>query len=600
MRCRYLAVALVVTAPAFAYDLEWHVDGYYRARASYIRNLANQPENTVFLGESERLRRTKFLLHRARLEPRLQLEKIAKFQLTIDALDDVVWGDNSAKQVAPLFAVNPSDVNVNGENVASVQVKRAWLEFNVPIGQVRVGRLPSQWGMGLLANGGGSSGCEWAAADADAAKFQCLDGYFDDDFGDNHFGSINDRILFATRPIQVYKTLAGHKDPTSNFIAAYMYNKLVEDYLNVPLEQQLVGQTLDNATIKAVPTDPLTQRPYGESAFLSRPNDDVQEHVVVLLYNNPDFDKFRLTDELRGGLYMVFRNQPESRIVCQSQVSTDSDGNKIYQTPACGLDGPGDLAFVGEGSNVQIYDLWYRLRLGWFYGESEFFTIRGNTDGGVPIGTQVTLQKDAEIYGLASRWGYESRKLDGLFEFGFSSGDDNIADDTFTQRPNHPDYNVGLLMYEEIIRELTARTIGRLIGLGGYIYNSRSLQSNGGVINSWYVNPRVRYRPLDFVELIGGFLAAWWDKTGFLPTQVLQPKPGSPFATRDPEKFIGWELDGAVKVTWADAFLTFSLEGAYMHFGQGLFDAYQFQGAPPVVSGVKGATTIQSRLAFVF
>lgn len=39
-------------------------------------------------------------------------------------------------------------------------------------------------------------------------------------------------------------------------------------------------------------------------------------------------------------------------------------------------------------------------------------------------------------------------------------------------------------------------------------------------------------------------------------------------------------MDGAVKVTWADAFLNFSLEGAYMHFGQGCSMPINFKERP--------------------
>lgn len=593
---KYLALLFLAPA-ALAYDLTWNVDGYYRTRATYIRNLANQPEHDAFQGTAERLRETQFLLQRARIEPRLQLEKIVKFQLTIDALDDMVWGDNNALSAAPVFAVNPTSTNLHGETIPTANIRRAWVEFNVPIGQLRVGRMPSHWGMGLLSNGGGTSGCDWATPDSDAAKFQCLDGYFDDDFGDNHFGSVNDRILFATRPLQIYKTITKHKDPTSNFVVAYAYDKLVEDYFNIPLEQQLLAETYSDLKRGATPSDPLSQRPYGESAFLSR-DDDVQEHVLVLLYNNPDFDWFRLSDELRGGVYMVFRSQPKSHFACVH----DSDGEKTFDdTPACNPDyGPGDITFVGEGSNIQIYDFWYRLRLGWLYSETEFYTIRGHTDGGVPIGTQVSelREKDAEIYGLATRVGYESQKLDGVFEIGHASGDSDVTDTNFTQRPTHPDYNVGLLLYEEVVRELTARTIGRLVGLGGYVFNSRSLQSNGGVINSTYIFPRVRYRPVDFVEVIGGFVAAWWDEKGLLPTAQVPNEAGG--GQHDSSSFIGWEVNGATKLTWADNHLSWTLETAYMRFGQGLYDAYRFGGAPTLFSEVKGAATIQSRLALVF
>lgn len=583
-----VGIVMLATAPASADELEWAIDGYYRTRASYIRNLANQPDDPDgFRGEAERLRDTSFLLHRVRLEPRLTYGKLAKLQLTVDALDDVVWGDNDAKSVAPLFAAEPTTTDRQGETVSSIEVKRAWMEIDVKVGQLRVGRMPSHWGLGLLANGGGTSGCPGPAVDP-RQPGGCLDPFFDDDYGDNHFGTVHDRILFATRPFVVVDRLRGRSGDgaLSKLIVAYAYDKLVEDYLNVALEQQLVAETQSDIEGGATPSGPITQRGLGESAFLSRPEDDVQQHVVVLLYDDPEFDRLGKQDELRAGVYVVLRTQPRSRIVCATE-------DPLANEPIC-EEGPSDLAFVGDGSSIQVYDAWYRLRLGPFYGETELYAIRGETDGGVPVGPDSRLDKTARMYGLASRWGYVTEKLDGIFEVGHASGDTDLADDVFTQRPLHPDYNVGLLLYEEVVRELTARTIGRLRGLDGYLFNSRSLQSNGGVINSWYVFPRVRGRPLDGLELIGGLVAAWWDETGFLPPERL------PDTTRDPARFLGWEINGASRIWWAENHLSFSLEAAYLRFGQGLRDAYRFVGAPALLGGVRGAATVQGRLAFVF
>ena len=59
----------------------------------------------------------------------------------------------------------------------SIRVKQVWAEVLTPLGQLRFGRMPSHFGMGLLANEGRG---------------------LDKDFGDS-----NDRIMFATK-------IAGH------------------------------------------------------------------------------------------------------------------------------------------------------------------------------------------------------------------------------------------------------------------------------------------------------------------------------------------------------------------------------------------------------
>ena len=62
------------------------------------------------------------------------------------------------------------------------------MEFDVILGKMRVGRMESHWGLGLLANHGNG---------------------FDDTFGENHTGATFDRIMFATKPIAVAQTIMG-------------------------------------------------------------------------------------------------------------------------------------------------------------------------------------------------------------------------------------------------------------------------------------------------------------------------------------------------------------------------------------------------------
>jgi uncharacterized protein (TIGR04551 family) len=547
-------LVLALAHPARATDLRWTADGYYRTRATYARNVANET--------AEPIREVSFFTQRLRLEPRLSLDKIVTLQITADALDDVIWGDNNAQAVAPLFANNPSNTNLLGKETDTLVVKRAWLELMLPVGLIRVGRMPSHWGLGLLANGGGTAGCPGG----------CPDGYFDDDFGDNHFGSVNDRVLFATRPLQAVKTLLHASDPSSNLIFAYAYDKLVEDWFNIPLERELDEQT-----------PPETQRGQGESLFLANADDDVQQHVFVLVYDNPDWNPERPADELRGGLYVVLRTQPRSRIVCDPQ-TLETDPSRCQDAGR----GPNDLVFVGDGSFIHIWDFWWRLRWRKLYSESEFYWILGHTDGGIPIGTLERQKKTAHIFGGALRVGYASPRADATFEAGRASGDDDVGDDRFTQRSLHPDYHVGLVLYDQVLREYTARRLGRLEGLDGRIADTRGLQSDGGVSNSRYLFPRVKFRPVRPLELVGGVVLAWVDEKGF------------EFPKRDEhgleyKSFLGWEVDGGATVKWAEDRLRFTIEGGYLRFGDALKS-----GDDRLLRGVVGAGTIQSRIAFVF
>ena len=78
-----------------------------------------------------------------------------------------------------------------------------------------------------------------------------------------------------------------------------------------------------------------------------------------------------------------------------------------------------------------------------------------------------------------------------------------MSDAKFTGRPLHPDHNVGLLLYEEVLARVTRQI---------WTESADGLWSNGGVYNSRYIFPTATLTPLDNWEIIGGFLMAWPDK----------------------------------------------------------------------------------------
>ncbi|MFI5289216.1 MAG: TIGR04551 family protein [Polyangia bacterium] len=122
---------------------------------------------------------------RLRLEPTLNVTEQVRVKAQIDVFDNMVLGTTpqsyylnnrgftsnvpipaeSASQQAPQPGLNSV--------YDSIRAKRAWAEVRTPFGELRFGRMPSHWGMGMLVNNG-----------------DCLDC----DFGDNA-----DRVMFATK-----------------------------------------------------------------------------------------------------------------------------------------------------------------------------------------------------------------------------------------------------------------------------------------------------------------------------------------------------------------------------------------------------------------
>ncbi|HEU4582261.1 MAG TPA: TIGR04551 family protein [Polyangiaceae bacterium] len=143
---------------------------------------------------------------RFRLNPELHISDNLRVMTQIDILDNVVLGSNpEGYALSPSstggYAVLPrSGYLPNGyldttqapprSGVNSLQdtisVKRAWAEFTTPLGEARFGRMPNNWGLGMLYNAG--------------------DGYDDD------AQSTVDRIMFATGIKLIDLVIAGMWD----------------------------------------------------------------------------------------------------------------------------------------------------------------------------------------------------------------------------------------------------------------------------------------------------------------------------------------------------------------------------------------------------
>ena len=178
-----------------ASKLEFDLEGYYRTRGYVFNDLFASPVDGP--GEAGRPGgASSYMQQRLRLQPVVSFEKRAKFTMMVDVLDDVVWGDNASQATTALFAGNPSLTGGTGQESATFQIKRAWMEFDIPVGKLRIGRQPSDWGLGLLGNDGNG---------------------FDDLFGENHGGSTYDRVLFATRPLAIAQKAFGQADSGFQF-----------------------------------------------------------------------------------------------------------------------------------------------------------------------------------------------------------------------------------------------------------------------------------------------------------------------------------------------------------------------------------------------
>lgn len=507
-----LAAVGVVSAAHAEDDFDVDIQGYYRTRGYVFSNLfADQPTAG------------RYIQHRLRVQPVFNYNDVAKFAFMADVIDDTVWGDNEDRASTALFANDPSMTGISGQATDVFRIKRAWIEFDVPVGVMRIGRQPSHWGLGLLANGG--------------------DG-FDDSFGENHQGNNFDRILFATRPIAVGQAIMGREDSDIPFFMGVAMDRLVEDpltqYYGFQCTAGLTEGVDDGYDVRCdADGDGVTEieHDYTEDRdAANRPddwwvdgNDDVYELVMLAIYRGEQLNYLNGGD-LTLGAYAINRQQAETN------------------------------------SKVWIYDAYARFLAYGIYAEGEVLNIRGQSAAIALPGTvnydpdSPPLLKDVDIWGYVSRLGYRYSDLAAItLEHGYASGDANVADELFTGRPLHPDYNVGLLLYDEILSRVTAYT---------WTETADGLWSNGGVYNSRYLFPTAEVHFLDNNwSFLSGFLVAWPDRPD--GSRILCAEgdevDGEPLDCALYEataSTLGWEVDAAIKGRFHEHML-FSLEAGY-------------------------------------
>lgn len=207
---------------------------------------------------------------RFRLNPELHVSDNLRVLSQIDLLDNLVLGStpegysnspgatgyvvNKRSGYNPIGAFDntqapPSDGRNSFRD--SIRVKRVWAEYMTPVGQLRFGRMPSHWGLGILANSG--------------------------DGPDDDYQTTNDRIMFVTGL------------------------KSLDLYLGAAWDFANEGQTSDSLN------QPQAQ-PYDMGQL-----DDVDQYVFVLARRkNPELTKLALAQGnlvLNGGAYVVHRRQ---------------------------------------------------------------------------------------------------------------------------------------------------------------------------------------------------------------------------------------------------------------------------------------------------
>ncbi len=167
----------------------FELDGYFRMRGESLNklNLRNTPDSAGFNFFPKPLRASSTISDanmRLRLEPTINASETVRVRAQIDVLDNYVLGSSTSQVTdgtgspypVPFYGTTrtftPGDKTNDRDAVIP---RRVWGELQTPLGLLSFGRMPSSWGLGILANEGKG---------------------LDQDFGDTV-----DRIQFALTPV---------------------------------------------------------------------------------------------------------------------------------------------------------------------------------------------------------------------------------------------------------------------------------------------------------------------------------------------------------------------------------------------------------------
>jgi uncharacterized protein (TIGR04551 family) len=385
----------------------FELDGYFRFRPDFfykphlgLRQYGNSPQppyinNPVYDGSRHLDNQKQFLSAnmRLRLQPIINVHETVRVHLTFDVFDNRVMGttpqgftlsDDAPLASIPTSTFSTTQIPVDDNNNATqdaIRVKHAWAEILTPLGQIKVGRMPSHWGMGMLAHSGSCRRAAQWSVEKTHNPGMCLDADYEE---------IVDRVMFTSRI------------PGIGLIVALGY-----DFASQGVDTSLVNIYRDAGL--------------GQPVDLFE-SDDVHQAVVSLaMIDKPAEVRRKLAQGklvINYGFYGLFRRQ-------KSDLRYDANIDQSIVDPQRRAGYYASILHPRKAWTI-IPDIWFRLNWGKLQVEFE----------GVLIGGKVGNLKDANRQKALTllQWGFVLRShykflddaLKVQLEIGSASGDDNL------------------------------------------------------------------------------------------------------------------------------------------------------------------------------
>jgi uncharacterized protein (TIGR04551 family) len=340
---------------------------------------------------------------RLRLSPQINVSEDVRVKTTFDIFDNLVAGSGPATYygaIDPAAEGDPNPTVFAGTDVPpernnlgdSIVARRAWAEVrNRDLGELRFGRMPQSWGLGMVYNAG--------------------------DALDQDYSTDLDRLVGVTKLVGLYFSAS------YDFIAEGFIEPGVADRPDVDQSQiDDVDQFTFSVARKHTQEETQGARERGDAI-------------------------------VDGGLQFQIRNQ-----------------DAIYRTPAAADASP----LIPVAATHYTTDLWGLFHWRWLRVETEFAWVTGTMRD---LGTPDLLDKSdiSQLgYALETEFRLLDDKLAIYFDHGLATGDADVdglspdadyitqiqrgggtIDDTIATFRFHPSYQVDLILWRNILRQVT-------------------------------------------------------------------------------------------------------------------------------------------------
>lgn len=402
---------------------------------------------------------------RFRLEPTIVISDNLRIRSQIDLLGNLVLGSTPQGEAnfphredgyavgqyngyGPISSSTTSQTApVSGINSLrdAITVQRAWAEYETPVGELKFGRMPDHWGLGILRNAG-------------------------DDL-DGDYQSTVDRIAFFT---------------------------------GLPSRSLYVGGAWD--FMNEGPTSEAFTPDGGQPYDLSQRDDLTRLNLMLFRRMDDQLEQLALSKGkivLNGGLYLSYQWQRLANDVSGPSATCEQGASAIDCQPGDVWEG-----YVRRGFKLWTPDLYAELKYKKFYFGIEGVTHQGKYDSlGTGVGDYDYEESPGEENGWRiNQWAFaleiEQKLVEDRLKLGFYSGwasgdgdveslvpppgvQEQIGDRTYSTFRFHPGYRVDLILNRHLLSRVQGSYYFKPMAQYDFIRKANGLKLGGRAEAIW-------------------------------------------------------------------------------------------------------------------